>query len=83
MNKSGSQTALILEFTTTEKDVIITILNMLKKLVKMEKCRKVLNSSQVNKKVIDGYSRIKNKMSDIKDELSELRKRHEHKDMAV
>lgn len=67
MNKSDSQTALMLEFTTTEKDVIITILNMLKKLVKMEKHIKVLNSSQVNQKIINSYSRIKNKMSDTKD----------------
>lgn len=67
MNKSDSQTALMLEFTTTEKDVIITILNTLKKLVKMEKRIKVLNSSQVNQKIINSYSRIKNKMSDIKD----------------
>ena len=44
MNKSDSQTALMLEFTT-EKDVTITILNMLKKIVKMEKRIKVLNSS--------------------------------------
>ena len=67
MNKSDSQTALMLEFTTTEKDVIITILNTLKKLVKMETRIKVLNSSQVNQKIINSYSRIKNKMSDIKD----------------
>lgn len=67
MNKSDSQTALMLEFTTTEKDVIITILNMLNKLVKMEKHIKVLNSSQVNQKIINSYSRIKNKMSDTKD----------------
>ena len=66
MNKSDSQTALMLEFTT-EKDVTITILNMLKKIVKMEKRIKVLNSSQVNQKIINSYSRIKNKISDIKD----------------
>ena len=66
MNKSDSQTALMLEFTT-EKDITITILNMLKKIVKMEKRIKVLNSSQVNQKIINSYSRIKNKMSDIKD----------------
>ena len=59
MNKSDSQTALILEFTTTEKDVIITILNTLKKLVKMEKRRKVLNSSQVNKKIIKSILELK------------------------
>lgn len=40
MNKSDSQTALMLEFTT-EKDITITILNMLKKIVKMEKRIKV------------------------------------------
>ena len=66
MNKSDSQTALMLEFTT-EKDVTITILNMLKKIVKMEKRIKVLNSSQVNQKIINSCSRIKNKISDIKD----------------
>lgn len=40
---------------------------MLKKLDKMEKCRKMLNSSQVNLKNIKCDSTIKNTMSEIKD----------------